>query len=114
MATVSLLQYLQYGPPNLPIIQHGRSKTTTSKSYGADDVTHVGVWGTFDLPTIQAQAAQHGQILAAQINPDSAPTSPGQQINTENGVRARFDTYIRPRLRRALRAGCGQVQVKAI
>lgn len=108
MAAVTLLQYLQYGPPALPIIHHGSSKNTTNEAYTSDDIAYVGPWPQFNLPTI---LAQHGQTLAAQINLNPAPPPPAQAINAETGVRARFEKYFRSRLRRALRRGFQQLQI---
>ncbi|KAE8133851.1 hypothetical protein BDV38DRAFT_257236 [Aspergillus pseudotamarii] len=101
---VSLLAYLQHGPPRIPIIEQGQSTdNTTNTRYSADDITYVGHWATFNLNTI---LHQHQAVLTNSRREDEAmPLSPPQAINSEPGLRQRFSFYMNQRVRRALRSG---------
>ncbi|KZF18838.1 hypothetical protein L228DRAFT_286336 [Xylona heveae TC161] len=101
---VTLLAYLQHGPPTLPVIDNGSSHdNTTSKSYSAEDISQVGVWSSFNLNTIMQQFQP---LLAnARIEDEAMPTSPPQAINSETGLQQRFSFYLNARVRRSLRVG---------
>ncbi|KAE8406591.1 hypothetical protein BDV37DRAFT_242855 [Aspergillus pseudonomiae] len=101
---VSLMAYLQYGPPRIPVIDQEQSKeNTTSQICSADDIRSVGYWVDFNLSTI---LHQHQAILANSRCADEAmPDSPPQPINSETGLKRRFALYIYQRVRRALRSG---------
>ncbi|RWQ93429.1 hypothetical protein C8Q69DRAFT_500646 [Paecilomyces variotii] len=106
---VSLLEYLQVGPPLLPIAPNpGYSKENTKNAkYNARDITSVGYWSIFNLATITAQiTAQYGNILAGATLPsEPMPASPPQVLTSETSFRNRFTLYLDSRIRRSLRAG---------
>lgn len=103
---VSLLAYLQHGPPRIPIIEQGQSTdNTTNAKYSAEDITYVGHWAAFNLNTI---LQQHQAVLTnSRIGDEAMPESPPQPINSEQGLRQRFSFYLNQRVRRALRNGFG-------
>lgn len=70
---VSLLAYLQHGPPALPLIDQGQSEdNTTDRNYSADDITPVGHWVAFNLGSVMQQ---YSQLLAnTQIDDDPMPS----------------------------------------
>ncbi|KAA8641648.1 uncharacterized protein ATNIH1004_011784 [Aspergillus tanneri] len=104
MAQVTLLAYLQHGPPTLPVIDQGQSKdNTTNLKYSADDITYVGHWATFNLNTILQQ--HQGMLRNSRIENEPMPSSPPQAINSEVGLRQRFVFYLNSRVRRSLRNG---------
>lgn len=105
---ISLLSYLQYGPPLIPIIhQNQRPDNTKSNKYSAVDIAAPGHWAGFSLTNIRLQYGQF--LLNIMIFDDAAPTSPVQAINSENGVRERFGYYLKARLRHALDRGFQQL-----
>lgn len=94
---VSLLAYLQHGPPALPLIDQGQSEdNTTDRNYSADDITPVGHWVAFNLGSVMQQ---YSQLLAnTQIDDDPMPSSPPQEINSEPGLRYGFVKYLNTRV----------------
>jgi hypothetical protein len=101
---VSLLAYLQHGPPALPVINQGQSReNTTDRNYSVDDITHIGHWAAFNIDTIMQQ---HGHLLTnARIVDDPMPASPPQAINSKEGLRRRAFNYLSDWTRRSLRCG---------
>ncbi|PGH29203.1 hypothetical protein GX50_08038 [[Emmonsia] crescens] len=105
----SLMAYLQNAPPAIPTILHPNSgPNTTSTSYGASDICHVGEWINFNLATVCQRYQAH--LMATMLPPDPFPASPPQPINSENPLRHRISDMLTPRIRRALRAGFDQLQ----
>lgn len=101
---ISLLGYLQYGPPEVDFIDQGQSKdNTTNPRYSADDITTVRSWTAFRMDTIMLQYTH--LLRNTLIESERTPTSPPHAINSEDGVRDRFNEYLKPRIRRALRCG---------
>ncbi|PYH46588.1 uncharacterized protein BP01DRAFT_355583 [Aspergillus saccharolyticus JOP 1030-1] len=108
-AQVSLMSYLQHGPPPLPIIAQGQSpQNTQNDNYRAADINNVGHWAGFNLASIQEQ---FGPLLAAAQIPDEPfQDSPPRSINSEAAVRSRIDAYLSNRITRALRCGFSHLQ----
>ncbi|KAB8263533.1 hypothetical protein BDV32DRAFT_118826 [Aspergillus pseudonomiae] len=110
MATqVSLMTYLQHGPPLLPIIEQGQSpQNTRDDNYGAGDIRNVGHWAGFNFTSIQQQ---YGTLLAAaRIDDEPFQSSPPRPINSEAAVRSRINSYLTNRIIRALRCGFSYMQ----
>ncbi|EED22547.1 conserved hypothetical protein [Talaromyces stipitatus ATCC 10500] len=99
-----LMEYLQAGPPRLPISNQGQSRdNTTSGRYAAIDINNVGRWNGFNLGNI---LNQYGPLLTgAMIQREPMPTSPPQPITSETSLRQRFTLYLDSRIRRGLRVG---------
>ncbi|KAE8151286.1 hypothetical protein BDV25DRAFT_128890 [Aspergillus avenaceus] len=95
MATqVSLMTYLQHGPPALPIIEQGQSpQNTRNDRYGAGDINNYGA-----------------VLAAARIADEPFQPSPPRPINSETAVRSRIDSYLTDRIIRALRCGFSHMQ----
>ncbi|GKZ29792.1 hypothetical protein AbraIFM66950_006542 [Aspergillus brasiliensis] len=101
---VSLMAYLQHGPPSLPIIEPEQSpQNTHNDGYSADDIETVGHWQGFSLASI---LQQYGGLLATvQITDEPFQPSPPRPINSERALRSRIDAYLTNRIIRALRQG---------
>lgn len=103
--SVSLLEYLQGGPPALEVLWNESSSTdnTSNPRYNYRDIRSVDHWKTFNLATIMAK---YGNVLyAAALPPDPMPASPPRAVNSEMCLRNRFTQYLDPKVRRSLRAG---------
>ncbi|OJD09777.1 hypothetical protein AJ78_08933 [Emergomyces pasteurianus Ep9510] len=104
---IPLMQYLQDSPPAIPLGSVNPGPNTTNTAYGANNIQHVGIWTNFNLATIR----QRYQTLLAttRLQPDPFPASPPQAINVEGLLRDHITEMLRPRIRRALRAGFHQL-----
>ncbi|KAL1995195.1 hypothetical protein VTN49DRAFT_1382 [Thermomyces lanuginosus] len=106
---ISLLEYLQVRPPEVPVINQGQSRqNTANKSYNHRNISFIGSWDDFNLDTIMNQ---YGQLLTqAQIEPDRMPASSPPPITSENSLRRRCAFYLEARVRRSLRRGFEQLE----
>lgn len=101
---ITLMQYLQRGPPAIPTNPPSSpGPNTTNHAYGWEDISSVNHWNTFNLQTV---VQRYGQLLTTTaIQNEPMPTSPPQAVNSENLIRYRVSTYLKDRVRRALRSG---------
>ena len=107
-ATQSLALYLTtVAPPRLPTQNIVLGPNTTNWNYGWRDIVDISRWVDFDYNTIIQRYGN--ELNAKQIPPDLMPTSPPRAIRDESNFQVRFNEYILPRLRRALRAGFEQL-----
>ncbi|PYH94302.1 hypothetical protein BO71DRAFT_450162 [Aspergillus ellipticus CBS 707.79] len=110
---VSLLAYLQHGPPRLPIIDQGQSRdNTTNDKYSHEDIRSTRHWRSFNLNTILDQ--YQAVLTTCRIDDEAMPLTPPQAINSETGLRQRFSFYLNQRIRRALRSGFGFLNTNAM
>ncbi|KZF19889.1 hypothetical protein L228DRAFT_250310 [Xylona heveae TC161] len=108
-AQVSLLAYLQQGPPTLSVISQGQTHdNTTSSKYGARDIGETYTWNSFNIGTIMSQYGHH--LRNTSIHLETIPNSPPQPINAEAGLRSRFDTYLIRHIRRAMQRSFQEFQ----
>ena len=100
-----LLEYLQRPLTPPQVVVPGRvGKNTTSKLFSYKDIKSLQIWDDFNYDNI-TQGFQD-ILMQAGIEGDSlAPLSPQCTVNSENLVRAEVCEILRPRIRRALRAG---------
>lgn len=104
---VTLLHYLQAGPPILPVITGPRGNTTSDR-YNADDITAVHHWSDFDWNHIQQ--TYNLLLNQATIADEPMPQTPAKPVNSEDSVRARFHVYLTKRVERSLAAGFTHLQ----
>lgn len=107
---ISLLQYLQLGPPALPVSDYRHPEDNTSTSYSGADIEHIGRWTDFDLGTIMEQ--YRPLLMQTQIQHEPMPGSPPMPINSQISVRRRFTLYLESRVRRALRQSFQQLAAR--
>ena len=105
MAPMLLLEYLQrpLTPPQ-DVVPRRVGKNTTSKLFSHKDIKNLQTWEEFNYDNIMQEFQD--VLMQASIEDDSlAPSSPQRTVNSENLVRAEVCEILRPRIRRALRAG---------
>lgn len=105
MAPMLLLEYLQrpLTPPQ-DVVPRRVGKNTTSKLFSHKDIKNLQIWEEFNYDNIMQEFQD--VLMQASIEDDSlAPSSPQRTVNSENLVRAEVCEILRPRIRRALRAG---------
>ncbi|KAL1995198.1 hypothetical protein VTN49DRAFT_1385 [Thermomyces lanuginosus] len=104
---MTLFNYLQIGPPALPVLEEGWPDNTANRMPSYDDIDQIGVWNDFNLDTI---LHRHGQFLTEiQIEHDPMPTSPPPPVTSEIGLRHRAAFFLEARVRRALRRSFEQL-----
>jgi hypothetical protein len=105
---ISLLQYLQAGPPALTVGDPAESRdNTTNQKYSHEDINYVGNWINFYLNTIMTR--YQPLLNATRIQPDPMSTTLPHAIRAEIALRDRFAYYLQVRVRRALRSGFQQL-----
>ncbi|KAE8400504.1 hypothetical protein BDV37DRAFT_257340 [Aspergillus pseudonomiae] len=98
---ISLLEYLQWAPPALPIGAIGTSReNTTNTNYSPADINEVGRWADFNLNNIMAEFRPF--LIEAMIDREVMPTPP-REVRNEEQVRTQFKCYLDGRVRHALR-----------
>ena len=99
--TISLLEYLQWAPPALPIGAIGTSRdNTTNANYSPGDINGVGAWHDFNLNNIMVEFGP--LLMQARIERETMPTPP-RDVRNEEQVKTQFRAYLDTRVRRALR-----------
>ena len=105
MAPMLLLEYLQrpLTPPQV-VVPRRVGKNTTSKLFSHKDIKNLQIWEEFNYDNIMQEFQD--VLMQASIEDDTlAPSSPQRTVNSENLVRTEVCEILRPRIRRALRAG---------
>ncbi|KAJ5169289.1 uncharacterized protein N7500_002072 [Penicillium coprophilum] len=100
---VSLLAYLQQGPPSFEFIDVGQSKTnTTNANYGPGDIRNIDDWEDFNITTILQEFGPLLNMIHMEYDPIRHMT-PERGITSESGLHLAFGEYFHARIRRSLR-----------
>ncbi|TKX27135.1 hypothetical protein C1H76_0609 [Elsinoe australis] len=98
---ITLLQFLQAGPPRLVAI-NGSGGNTTNDAYSFEDIRSISIWPNLTYHQI---VHDYGGVLnQVMIVADPMPQTPPKPVTSEHGVQGRFFEYIDKRVSRALRA----------
>lgn len=109
---VSLLQYLQWGPPGLPEGEHGPSdRNTTNTRYNPLDISLVTHWDDFNLETIMGEFEP---LLRSTTIPAEGMPTPSRPVRNEEQIKTQFKCYLDGRVRRSFRATFAELRAKNI
>ncbi|KAK2736310.1 hypothetical protein FQN55_001696 [Onygenales sp. PD_40] len=109
MEDVTLMEYLQMGPFNIPINPPANPEpNTTNVQYNHTDIRSIAQWQQFNLPAIMQR---YGNLMTAtMIHSDPFINSPSTSVNAEEGLQYELSRQMMTRTRYALRAAFDQLQ----
>lgn len=107
---ISLLEYLQWNPEELPLDEIAPWRgNTTSYRYGPGDISRIYPWEDFNLNTITDEFLPLLQETTIEREPMPSPPS---SVRDEDQVRRRYYQFLDDRVRRALRAAFARLHMQ--